>query len=61
MDKDSVVKNAISIFEDKFQNFVENIGKMDLLFSSSFSKLEDIGKPFTRCGLTRRYLQYIVG
>jgi DNA topoisomerase III len=27
----------------------------------SFSKLEDVGKAFTRCGLTRRYLQYIEG
>ena len=51
--KDIVIKNAISIFEEKFQYFVENINKMDLLFSSSFSKLEDVGKPFTRCGFTR--------
>jgi DNA topoisomerase-3 len=34
---------------------------MDVLFGSSFSKLEDVGKPFTRCGLSRRYLQYIPG
>ena len=34
---------------------------MDVLFGSSFSKLADVGKPFTRCGLSRRYLQYIVG
>lgn len=60
-DKETVTKRAISIFEDKFKYFVENITKMDLLFSTSFSKLEDIGKPFTRCGLTRRYLQYITG
>ena len=52
-DKDSVIKNAISIFEEKFKYFMENITKMDLLFSSSFSKLEDVGKPFTRCGYTR--------
>ena len=51
--KDAVIKGAISLFEEKFKNFVENISKMDLLFSSSFSKLEDIGKPFTRCGLTK--------
>ena len=34
---------------------------MDVLFGSSFSKLEDVGKPFTRCGQTKRYLQYIPG
>lgn len=52
-DKDTVIKHAISIFEDKFKFFVENVSKMDILFSSSFSKLEEIGKPFTRCGITR--------
>jgi len=51
--KDAVIKHAISIFESKFKFFVENVSKMDVLFSSSFSKLEDIGKPFTRCGHTR--------
>eukprot|EP00957_Ditylum_brightwellii_P063009 4781968-Ditylum_brightwellii.AAC.1 len=34
---------------------------MDILFGSSFSQLQDIGTPFTRCGLTRRYLMYING
>ena len=53
MDKDEVVKKAIEMFEDKFQFFVKNINKMDVLFGSSFSKLEDVGKPFTRCGHSR--------
>jgi DNA topoisomerase-3 len=60
-DKDSVLKNSIEIFSNKFEKFVNEINKMDVLFSSSFAKIEDLGKPFTRCGLTRRYLQYIVG
>ena len=34
---------------------------MDVLFGSSFAQLQDVGKPFTRCGLTRRYLQFIAG
>jgi len=34
---------------------------MDVLFSSSFTQLQEVGKPFTRCGLTRRYLQFIPG
>jgi DNA topoisomerase-3 len=59
--KDAVVRNALALFRGKFDNFVQKIERMDILFSSSFSKLEDVGKPFTRCGLTRRYLQYIPG
>jgi DNA topoisomerase-3 len=51
--KDEVVKQAIAIFEEKFAFFVENIARMDVLFGSSFSKLADVGKPFTRCGHTR--------
>lgn len=53
MDKDEVVKKAIEMFEEKFHFFVKNINKMDVLFGSSFSKLEDVGKPFTRCGHSR--------
>ncbi len=52
---------AIDIFQTKFENFVKNVDKMDVLFSSSFSKLAEVGKPFTRCGLSRRYLQLIEG
>jgi len=59
--KDAVLKKSIEIFSSKFAKFVEEINKMDVLFSSSFAKIEDLGKPFTRCGFTRRYLQYIVG
>lgn len=59
--KESVLKHAIDIFSTKFHNFVKDIDKMDILFSSSFAKLQDIGKPFTRCGLSRRYLTYISG
>jgi DNA topoisomerase-3 len=60
-DKETVLKNAIEIFSTKFHNFVKDIGKMDILFSSSFAKLQDIGKPFTRCGFSRRYLTFITG
>ena len=59
--KDVVVQSAIELFRKKFEVFVGNISKMDILFGSSFSKLEDVGKPFTRCGLSRRYLQFIEG
>lgn len=59
-DKDAVLKKAIDIFATKFANFVENVNKMDVLFGSSFAKLQDVGQPFTRCGKTR-HLSYIVG
>lgn len=52
-EKDAVLRRALQTFEDKFANFVANIGRMDVLFASSFSKLEDVGQAFTRCGLTR--------
>jgi DNA topoisomerase-3 len=61
MDKDQVIQRAIEIFQEKYYHFVKSIDKMDILFGSSFSKLEDVGKPFTRCGLSRRYLQFIPG
>lgn len=61
MTKEEVVEKAIEMFQDKFDFFVKNIARMDVLFGSSFSKLEDVGKPFTRCGFSRRYLQYIPG
>ena len=48
-----MVERAIEIFSGKFDYFVKNIDRMDVLFGSSFSKLEDVGKPFTRCGHTR--------
>ena len=52
-EKDDVVRRALEIFQDKFAFFVAHIDRMDVLFSSSFSKLEDVGKAFTRCGFTR--------
>jgi len=59
--KETVVQKALNFFQGKFTFFVENIAKMDMLFGSSFARLEDVGKPFSRCGLTRRYLQLILG
>ena len=60
-DRDDVVRKAIDMFKHKFLHFVENISRMDVLFGSSFAQLKDVGKPFTRCGLTKRYLQFIAG
>jgi DNA topoisomerase-3 len=47
------VRKALDIFHAKFDFFVKSIDRMDVLFGSSFAKLEDVGKPFTRCGKTR--------
>jgi DNA topoisomerase-3 len=47
------LRKALDIFHAKFDFFVNNIDRMDVLFGSSFAKLEDVGKPFTRCGKTR--------
>jgi DNA topoisomerase-3 len=60
-ERDEVVRKAIDLFSAKFTYFVDNVSKMDVLFGSSFARLQDVGKPFTRCGLTRRYLQFIAG
>ena len=35
-----------------FVSCIQNINKMDVLFGSSFAQLQDVGKPFTRCGHT---------
>ena len=60
-DKSDVIAKAIKTFEDKFIAFVKDIAKMDVLFSSSFQVLAAVGKSFTRCGHTHRYLEYIAG
>ena len=51
MEKEEVLKKSLYIFAEKFDYFTKNINLMDMLFSASFAKLEDSGKPFTRCGL----------
>lgn len=58
---DNITSHVTRYSRRRFVNFMEHISKMDVLFGSSFSALEDAGRAFTRCGLTRRYLQYIAG
>jgi DNA topoisomerase-3 len=57
--KDAVVAHALQNFAAKFEYFVNNIARMDHLFSLSFTTLVDSGKPFTRCGKTGRYLKMV--
>mmetsp|Transcript_35891 Transcript_35891/g.57265 ORF Transcript_35891/g.57265 Transcript_35891/m.57265 type:complete len:828 (-) Transcript_35891:259-2742(-) len=60
-DKDEVVQQAINNFIRKYQYYVRHISRMDELFASSFSALESAGRPWTRCGISRRYLSFIEG
>ncbi|KAL1507735.1 hypothetical protein AB1Y20_007348 [Prymnesium parvum] len=60
-EKGAVVRAALESFERRFHHFVSHIERMDVLFASSFAKLEDAGRPYTRCGLTRRFLTLIEG
>ena len=60
----SVVAHSLRNFERKFAFFCSRISRMDDLFSSSFHSLspaQAAAQRFTRCGLTRQYLQYIRG
>jgi DNA topoisomerase-3 len=60
----SVVAHSLRNFERKFAFFCSHISRMDDLFASSFHSLspaQAAAQRFTRCGLTRQYLQYIRG
>ncbi len=60
----SVVAHSLRNFERKFTFFCSRISRMDDLFASSFHSLspaQAAAQRFTRCGLTRQYLQYIRG
>ena len=60
----SVISHSLRNFERKFAYFCSRITRMDDLFASSFHSLspaQAAAQRFTRCGLTRQYLQYIRG
>ena len=59
--KDAVVIHALTNFRNKFRYFRDSIGKMEELFGSSFSSIESSGQVWTRCGLTKRYMNFIQG
>lgn len=52
----SVLKEIIAMYKAKFKFFIDNIHLMDELFSVSFTKLAESGKPFSRCGVCKRYV-----
>ena len=59
--KEEVVDQALSNFIAKFEYFRDNITKMEELFSTSFATIEAAGQVFTRCGFTKRFLNFIKG
>ena len=56
---EAVVAHALAMFKAKFNYFLENIGKLDALFESSFTSLAMTGKPISRCGKCRKFMNLI--
>eukprot|EP00750_Incisomonas_marina_P013843 INCI17554.1.p1 GENE.INCI17554.1~~INCI17554.1.p1 ORF type:complete len:612 (+),score=76.06 INCI17554.1:148-1983(+) len=56
---EDVVTHALDIFEKKYLFFKKHIGKMDTLFGSKFERVDDAGKPFSRCGTCGMYMKLI--
>jgi DNA topoisomerase-3 len=54
-----VVSHVLSTFKSKFEYFQENIGTLDSLFESSFTSLAMTGKPTSRCGKCRKFMNLI--
>lgn len=43
----------------KYLFFKKHIGKMDTLFGNKFERVDDAGKPFSRCGTCGMYMKLI--
>ena len=56
---DEVVEHALNMFKAKFQFILANIDLMDALFESSFTSLATTGKPLSRCGKCRKFMNLI--
>lgn len=56
---EAVRDHALKIFKAKFKYFIEKIALMEGLFESSFTSLNDSGKPFGRCGKCQRFMKLI--
>jgi DNA topoisomerase III len=56
---DDVVSHALSMFTQKFEYFLTHISKMDALFESSFTSLAQTGKPLSRCGKCKKFMNLI--
>ena len=59
-DPSALVEHALENFKAKYFFFVSEVARMEPLFEASFALAEQAkGQPFTRCGLTNRYLNLI--
>jgi DNA topoisomerase-3 len=56
---DDVVKHVLQTFKEKFEYFLKNIATLDALFESSFTSLAMTGKPTSRCGKCRKFMNLI--
>jgi DNA topoisomerase III len=51
------MKESIDLYRQRFSNFAANITAIDELFEVVFTPLRESGRPFSRCGLCRRYMK----
>lgn len=51
-----VLKSELEIYHAKFLDFVARVERMDQLFEATFSPVSSSGKPFSKCGVCRRYM-----
>lgn len=56
---EDVVTLALDIFERKYIFFKDHIDRMDSLFSGSFERVDEAGRPFSRCGKCGMYMKLI--
>jgi len=56
---EDVVTQSLDIFEKKYIYFKQHIDRMDTLFSGKFERVDDAGKPFSRCGECGMYMKLI--
>ena len=56
---DDVVRHVLSTFREKFEYFHKNIGTLEALFESSFTSLAMTGKPTSRCGKCKKFMNLI--
>ena len=55
----AVRDHTLTIFKAKFRYFIEKVALMEGLFETSFTTLNDSGKPFSRCGKCQRFMKLI--
>ena len=56
---EEVIEHTLKMFKQKFLYFLSQIEKMDSLFESSFTSLASTGRPLSRCGRCKKYMNLI--